>query len=156
YPMVLSLDSALLTSAGKRRLRWWKLAAAAAAAWQLPRRLRKEGYLLPQDYAQADLRSRPIPHGVHPGAHVVIHADGPAPLTVGFTRPFVGGVHAHLSAQPGYGRGEIEIVDRRVLHQHGVPHGIHARGHCPHDFFPVAYVHVVVHYHDELRIHELT
>jgi hypothetical protein len=41
YPMVLSLGSALLTSAGKRRLRWWKLAAAAAAAWQLSRGLRK-------------------------------------------------------------------------------------------------------------------
>src|SRR5690606_9655901 len=30
YPMVLSLGSALLSTAARRRMRWWKLAAGAA------------------------------------------------------------------------------------------------------------------------------
>lgn len=41
YPMILSLGSALVSATARRRLRWWKLAAAAAAAWQMSRSLRK-------------------------------------------------------------------------------------------------------------------
>lgn len=41
YPMILSLGSALLSAATRRRLRWWKLAAGAVAAWQMSRALRK-------------------------------------------------------------------------------------------------------------------
>ena len=41
YPLLLSLGSAVLSTAARRRLRWWKLAAAAAAAWQVSRSLRK-------------------------------------------------------------------------------------------------------------------
>lgn len=40
YPMVLSLGSALLSTAARRRLRWWKLAVGAAVAWQVSRRRR--------------------------------------------------------------------------------------------------------------------
>lgn len=41
YPMVLSLGSALLSTAARRRMRWWKLAAGAVVAWQVSRNLRK-------------------------------------------------------------------------------------------------------------------
>ncbi len=41
YPMILSLGSALLSATARRRLRWWKLAAGAVAAWQVSRQLRK-------------------------------------------------------------------------------------------------------------------
>lgn len=41
YPMVLSLGSALLSTAARRRLRWWKLAAGAVVAWQMSRNLRR-------------------------------------------------------------------------------------------------------------------
>ena len=41
YPMVLSLGSALLSTAARRRLRWWKLAAGAVLAWQMSRNLRR-------------------------------------------------------------------------------------------------------------------
>lgn len=41
YPMVLSLGSALLSTAARRRLRWWKLAGGAVLAWQMSRNLRK-------------------------------------------------------------------------------------------------------------------
>lgn len=40
YPMVLSLGSALLSTAARRRLRWWKLALGAAVAWQVSRKRR--------------------------------------------------------------------------------------------------------------------
>lgn len=41
YPMVLSLGSALLSTAARRRMRWWKLAAGALVAWQASRNLRR-------------------------------------------------------------------------------------------------------------------
>jgi len=41
YPMMLSLGSALLSTAARRRLRWWKLAAGAVLAWQMSRNLRR-------------------------------------------------------------------------------------------------------------------
>jgi len=41
YPMVLSLGSALLSGAARRKLRWWKLAAGAVVAWQMSRNLRR-------------------------------------------------------------------------------------------------------------------
>ena len=41
YPMILSLGSALLSTAARRRLRWWKLAAGAVLAWQMSRNLRR-------------------------------------------------------------------------------------------------------------------
>ena len=41
YPMVLSMGSALLSTAARRKLRWWKLAVGAAVAWQASRNLRK-------------------------------------------------------------------------------------------------------------------
>lgn len=41
YPMILSLGSALFSTAARRKLRWWKLAAGAVLAWQVSRNLRK-------------------------------------------------------------------------------------------------------------------
>ena len=41
YPMVLSMGSALLSTAARRKLRWWKLAAGAVLAWHASRNLRK-------------------------------------------------------------------------------------------------------------------
>jgi len=41
YPMILSMGSALLSTAARRKLRWWKLLAGAAVAWQASRNLRK-------------------------------------------------------------------------------------------------------------------
>jgi len=40
YPMMLSLGSALISTAARRRLRWWKLAAGAVIAWQVARNRR--------------------------------------------------------------------------------------------------------------------
>lgn len=40
YPVVLSLGSALLSTAARRRVRWWKLAGAAVLAWLLARQRR--------------------------------------------------------------------------------------------------------------------
>ena len=44
-----------------------------------------------------------------------VHDDRPAPAPRGLRRPLVGGVDAHLRAQPRYGAREVEVVDRRVL-----------------------------------------
>ncbi|HLU78746.1 MAG TPA: hypothetical protein VKZ52_04165 [Burkholderiaceae bacterium] len=41
YPLLLSMGSALLSTAARRKLRWWKLAAGAVLAWQASRTLRK-------------------------------------------------------------------------------------------------------------------
>ena len=41
YPMVLSLGSAIISKAARRRLKWWKLAAGALVAWQASRNLRR-------------------------------------------------------------------------------------------------------------------
>lgn len=41
YPMLLSMGTALLSKAARRKLRWWKLAAGAVLAWQASRSLRK-------------------------------------------------------------------------------------------------------------------
>ena len=41
YPMLLSLGSTLLSTGARRKLRWWKYAAAAVLAWQVSRNLRK-------------------------------------------------------------------------------------------------------------------
>ena len=41
YPMILSMGSALLSTAARRKLRVWKLAAGAFLAWQASRNLRK-------------------------------------------------------------------------------------------------------------------
>lgn len=41
YPMVLSMGTALLSKAARRKIRWWKLAAGAVLAWQASRNLRK-------------------------------------------------------------------------------------------------------------------
>lgn len=41
YPLLLSLGSALLSSTGRRRLRWWKLAAGAVLAWRVSRTARR-------------------------------------------------------------------------------------------------------------------
>ncbi len=38
YPMMLSLGSALFSTAKRQRVRWWKLAAGALVAWQMSRK----------------------------------------------------------------------------------------------------------------------
>jgi hypothetical protein len=67
----------------------------------------------------------------------------------------VGGVDAHLAAQPADGRGEVEVVDRGLVDQRGVAHRVDAGGHGPDHFLPVADVDVVVGDDDELGVHEL-
>jgi hypothetical protein len=75
--------------------------------------------------------------------------------SLGLARPFVGGVEADLGTQPRHRRGEIQIIDRRVLDHDRIPRRVHARGHGPDHVLPVAGVHVVVHHDDELGVHEL-
>src|SRR5690554_6754823 len=41
YPMILSMGLALLSTAARRKLRLWKLAAGAVLAWHASRNLRK-------------------------------------------------------------------------------------------------------------------
>ena len=81
--------------------------------------------------------------------------DYPSPFAVGFARPLVGRIQAHFAAESADGAGEVEVVDGRVFHQNGVAHGVHARGYCPYDFFPVAHVHIVIHHDNEFGVHKL-
>ena len=60
-----------------------------------------------------------------------------------------------LPPRPDFGRGEVEIVDRRVLDQRHVAHRVHAGRDRPHHVLPVARIDVVVHDDDEFRVHEL-
>src|SRR5690554_7375677 len=74
---------------------------------------------------------------------------------MGLSGPFVGGVQAHLGAQPGHGGGEIQVVDRRVVDHDRVPHGVHTGGDGPDHVFPVTGVDIVVGDDHELGVHEL-
>src|SRR5580698_1232941 len=90
------------------------------------------------------------------GAHdVLVHADEASPFALGFGRKLVGRVEPDLGAEPAFGRGEVEIVDRRVLDDGDVARRIHAGGDRPHDVFPVPRVDVVVHHDHPFGVHEL-
>jgi hypothetical protein len=60
-----------------------------------------------------------------------------------------------LPPSPLTGRGEVQVVDRRLVDQRGVAHRVHAGGDGPDHFLPVADVDVVVGDDDELGVHEL-
>src|SRR3569623_3627901 len=85
-----------------------------------------------------------LPHRIDALLHLVAHADGTAPFARSLAGPFVGCVEADLAAKPRDGRGEIEVVDGRVLRDQRVARRVHARGHGPGDVLPVAPVRVVV------------
>src|SRR5437660_69392 len=89
------------------------------------------------------------------GDDLVGHADRPPPFAMRFGRQFVRRVEADLAAEPGFRRGEVEIIDRRVLHQRHVAHRVHAGRDRPHDILPVAHGDVVIHDDDEFCVHEL-
>ena len=92
---------------------------------------------------------------VHARLHGGVHGHGPAPLPLRLPRPLVRGIHPHLVAQAADGRGEVQVVDGGVFHHHGVARWVHAGGDGPDHFLPAADVHIVVHHHDELGVHEL-
>ena len=60
-----------------------------------------------------------------------------------------------LEPRPALRRGEVEIVDRRVLDHGDVARRVHAGGDRPHHVLPVARVDVVVHHDHPLGVHEL-
>src|SRR5690554_905898 len=65
--------------------------------------------------------SEPVPQLVHPPNHLLGHGDRAPPLALGLAGPFAGGVEADLAAEPRDRRGEIEVIDGRVLDDGGVP-----------------------------------
>src|SRR5690606_9677758 len=69
--------------------------------------------------------------------------------------PFVGRVQADLGAETALRAGEVEIVDGGVFDDGDVARRVHPGGDGPHDVFPVAGVHGVVHDDDPLGVHEL-
>src|SRR3569832_668585 len=95
-----------------------------------------------------------LTHRIDALLHLVAHADGTAPFARSLAGPFVGCVEADLAAKTRDGRGEIEVVDGRVLHDQRVARRVHARGHGPDHVLPVAHVHVVVGHDHELGVHE--
>ncbi len=52
--------------------------------------------------SRALLDSQRFPQGIHLLHHLLAHANGPAPLAVGFPRPLVGGIESDLGTQPGH------------------------------------------------------
>ena len=60
-----------------------------------------------------------------------------------------------LAPRPRFGRGEIEIVDRRVLDDGDVARRVHAGGDRPHHVLPVARIDVVIHHDHPFGVHEL-
>ena len=57
-----------------------------------------------------------------------VHARNPAPAAIGFRRHLVGGIDAHFATQPGFGAGEIQVINGRVFDQHSIAHRIGAGG----------------------------
>ena len=112
----------------------------------------KEGRAL---IKRGSLPRDPGDDGGDPGFDRRVVPDRPAPFALGLARPLVGRVESHLAAQSRYRRGEVEIVDRRLVDQHGVAHRVHPGRDRPDDFLPVADVDVVVGDDDELGVHEL-
>src|SRR5262249_28392484 len=82
-----------------------------------------------------------LPHRIDAALDGVVHDDWTAPGARGLSRPLVGRVDAHLCAQAGDWRSEVEIVDRRVLDDQRIASGIDARGKRPDHLLPVADVH---------------
>src|SRR5690606_6410105 len=76
--------------------------------------------------------------------HRLVLDDGATPLATGLPWPLVSRIQAHLRAQAGNRRGEVQIVDRRVVDQHRVALWIHARGDGPDHVVPVAGVYGLV------------
>ena len=70
--------------------------------------------------------------------------------------PFVGGVQPHFAAQARYRRGKIQVINGRIFNQYGIAYRVHAGGHGPDHFLPVAGVDVLVDHNDEFCVHELT
>src|SRR5437763_2729046 len=95
------------------------------------------------------------PFARHLGDDLFGHADRPPPFAMRFGRQFVRRVEADLAAEPGFRRGEIKIIDRRVLHQRHVAHRVHAGRDRPHDILPVAHGNVVINNDDKFCVHEL-
>ena len=93
----------------------------------------------------ASTRSRTLPP----------HDDGPAPGAVRLAGPLSGRVDAHLGAEPGDRRREVEVVDRGVLDEGDVADRVHPGRERPRHVLPVAGVDVLVHHDDDLGVHEL-
>src|SRR5690606_15985937 len=72
-----------------------------------------------------------LPAGIHPLPHVVAHHDRRTPFAAGLARQLVGGVYAHLAAKPADRRGEVQVIDGRVVNQCGIAQRIDARGDGP-------------------------
>ena len=70
--------------------------------------------------ARFSSQAQRLPDLIHPGRDLWRHLHRPPPFAAGLARPLVGGVDAHLAAQAADGRGKVEVVDRRAVHQQGV------------------------------------
>src|SRR5581483_3995865 len=99
--------------------RGWSTGASASAfrAWARASSSRRSGAaeaLFPDRLARArQAQARPfLGDGLD---HLVGHADLAATLALGLWRELGGGVETDLAAEACLRRGEVEIVDRRVL-----------------------------------------
>src|SRR5260221_6168113 len=70
------------------------------------------------------------------GDDVVAHADLAPPFALRFRRPFIGRVEPDLAAKSGLLRGEIEIVDRRVLDDSDIARPVRSGPDRPHYVLP--------------------
>src|SRR5262245_6052676 len=87
--------------------------------------------------------------------HRRVHRDRAAPGARGLARPLVRRIDAHLRPEAGHRTREVEVVDRRIVDDRDVAGRVDPCRQRPDHFFPVADVDVVVHHHDDLRVHEL-
>ena len=76
------------------------------------------------------------------------------PTRAWFRPPFIGRVQPHFRTKPRHRRGEIEVVNRCVVHQRGVARRIHARRDRPDDFIPACVDSSSTH-DDVFGVHEL-
>ena len=73
------------------------------------------------DHDLLGLKAQAGPDGINPRLDVRVHGNGCAPFPIGFAWPLVGGVDAHFGAQSGDRAGEIQIINRHMFNQRGIP-----------------------------------
>src|SRR5882724_13249305 len=95
------------------------------------------------------------PYHVDAAFDPCIHRDGNAPFAAGLAGPFVGGIEPHFRTEPGHRTREIQVIDRRIFRDQGIARRVDTGRDSPDHFLPVAHVDVVIHYDDELGVHEL-